>query len=199
MAALRRNKWYLWYLREAANGNLELPDYKLNDNNCIILHYGEVFCRVPDCSKATKKFSATNNLHTHIKTHDGMKLEEGNTGGRVAQKVVDRAVQWYKSLFSGIEPQANTESLETSLDRAGSVEDDLPLLPKKKDGTVHVTNMRLEVVRLGKPVPCKSCGTRNACCKDISKCDHFILFNCGNLHPGPTVNQGDNNASEAAA
>ncbi|KAL3430214.1 hypothetical protein BDV09DRAFT_26275 [Aspergillus tetrazonus] len=52
----------------------------------------EVFCRVPDCSKATKKFSATNNLHTYIKTHDGMKLEEGNTGGRVAQKVVDRAV-----------------------------------------------------------------------------------------------------------
>ncbi|KAL4998870.1 hypothetical protein BDV10DRAFT_193990 [Aspergillus recurvatus] len=191
MATLSKNKWYLWYLREVANGNLELPDYELNDNGCIILHYGEVFCRVPDCAKATRN----NNLHTHIKSHEGMKLEGGNTGGRVAQKLVDKA----KSLFSGIEPVITTQSVGIAFTRAGSVEDRLPRLPRKKDGNVHITNMRLEVVRLGKSVPCKSCGTRSTCCKDINKCDHFVLIDCGDLHPDLAVNQGDEEASEEMA
>ncbi|KAL3433594.1 hypothetical protein BDV09DRAFT_105966 [Aspergillus tetrazonus] len=60
---------------------------------CIILYYGEVFCRVPDCAEATHKFSSTSNLHTHIKSHGaGFKIEEGNTGGRTAQKIIDHSV-----------------------------------------------------------------------------------------------------------
>lgn len=59
--------------------------------------------------------------------------------------------------------------------------------------------MRLEVVRLGKPVPCRSCATRNACCKDINKCEYFVLFDCGDLRPDAAVSQGDNEANEAVA
>ncbi|TQB68038.1 hypothetical protein MPDQ_004160 [Monascus purpureus] len=29
MATLKSNKWYQWYLREGAKGNLTLPDYKV--------------------------------------------------------------------------------------------------------------------------------------------------------------------------
>jgi hypothetical protein len=64
---------------------------------------------------------------------------------------------------------------------------------------VHITNMRLEVVRLGKPVPCRSCALRNACCKDINKCEYFALFDTGDLRPDVAVSQGDNEASEAVA
>ncbi|KAL4860282.1 hypothetical protein BDV12DRAFT_181822 [Aspergillus spectabilis] len=48
--------------------------------------------------------------------------------------------------------------------------------------------MRKEVVRLGHTVPCSSCGQRNNCCKDISQCDHFVLFECGDLRPDPATN-----------
>lgn len=59
--------------------------------------------------------------------------------------------------------------------------------------------MYLEVVYLGKPVLCRSCATRNACCKDINKCEYFVLFDCGDLRPDAAVSQGDNEANEAVA
>ncbi|KAL4798801.1 hypothetical protein BDV19DRAFT_356171 [Aspergillus venezuelensis] len=46
-----------------------------------------------------------------------------------------------------------------------------------------MTNMRAEVIRLGHGVPCTSCDSRVNCCKDINQCDHFVLFDCGDLHP----------------
>ncbi|EAW22711.1 uncharacterized protein NFIA_014010 [Aspergillus fischeri NRRL 181] len=82
MAALSTNsiqKWYNRYLSEVANGCLELPVYEKNDDGSIKIYYGELFCRVPDCSKA----------------------QEGNIGGRAAQKTVDEAVS--KWLLSGFE------------------------------------------------------------------------------------------------
>ncbi|KAL4768415.1 hypothetical protein BDW60DRAFT_197519, partial [Aspergillus nidulans var. acristatus] len=52
MASLATNKWYLRYLQEVANGNLELPDYGETDQGNIHIYYGEVFCRVPECAKS---------------------------------------------------------------------------------------------------------------------------------------------------
>ena len=46
-----------------------------------------------DMPQPKKRYTATNNLHTHIKSHEGVKLQEGNAGGRVAQKVIDKAVR----------------------------------------------------------------------------------------------------------
>jgi len=36
---------------------------------------------------------------------------------------------------------------------------------------------------MGRKIPCSTCGNRNNCCKDINKCDYFILFNCGEISP----------------
>ncbi|KAL4779597.1 hypothetical protein BJX76DRAFT_361621 [Aspergillus varians] len=60
MANLALNKWYLWYLREVANGHLELPDYEENKDGSVKIYYGELFCRVPDCSKAQVR------IHNHL-------------------------------------------------------------------------------------------------------------------------------------
>lgn len=53
--ATDESKWYVWYLRETESGRLQLPPYETDSNNAIIIHYGEVFCRVPDCSKSLKR------------------------------------------------------------------------------------------------------------------------------------------------
>ncbi|KAF7164869.1 hypothetical protein CNMCM5623_009296 [Aspergillus felis] len=182
MATLAPNKWYQWYLREVETGKLVLPDYETNDDDELQIYYGELFCRVPDCVRAQKKYTSTNNLRTHLLTHDGVKLEQGLVGGRVKQKEVDDAIRFYKSLFSGAEPQKSAEGSASSAENAGP---STPILPLKKDGTVHVTNMRKKVAELGHKVPCDSCGKRNDCCKDVNKCDYFILFDCGSVCPTP--------------
>ncbi|KAG2000712.1 hypothetical protein GB937_010912, partial [Aspergillus fischeri] len=84
--------------------------------------------------------TATNNLRTHLETHGDIKLQEGNSGGWVPQKTVDEATKWYKRLFYAVDPQ----------DGGGA---STPSLPVKKDGTVHVTNMRKKVAEMGRKVP----------------------------------------------
>ncbi|KAL4923613.1 uncharacterized protein BDV17DRAFT_285273 [Aspergillus undulatus] len=181
MASLSTN----WYLRDTEAGCLD-------KNVDIYIHYGEVFCRVPDCSKSTHNYKTTNNLRTHIETHDNISLPEGTSGGRVPQKLVDEGLKWYKSLYGGLEPGASgtsgsatspsaggtpsvAEYDPTSPSKAGS-SSVLPPLPVKKDGSVHVTNMRAAVTKIGHKVPCDSCSTRNDYCKDINHCDFFYLL-----------------------
>ncbi|PYH93087.1 hypothetical protein BO71DRAFT_328512, partial [Aspergillus ellipticus CBS 707.79] len=171
-----------WYLREVANSHLELPDYELNSDRNIKVYYRELFCRKPECSKAQKKYTATNNLLTYLKTHTDLSMQKENSGGRVLQKKQDEVIsKWFLSrLFSGVEPQDVSAGQSNSASSNASIH---PPLPLKRDGTVHVTNMRKKIIDIGYRVPCNSCSNRNDCCKDINKYDHFIYFNCSDLHP----------------
>ncbi|KAE8384443.1 hypothetical protein BDV23DRAFT_177034 [Aspergillus alliaceus] len=190
MASLAKNKWYVWYLREVSAGHIELPEYDKDKHGDIIIHYGEVFCQVPECSKSSKQFSATNNLRTHISSHSNIPVPSGDKGGRASQEEINQA--WYKGLFQGA--THSSSSLMGSSARltpapappADSISR-LPLLPRKKDGAPHVTNIRKRAVDLGGSVPCDSCKTKNECCKDIDHCDNFMLFDCGNLAPVPAI------------
>ncbi|KAL4935059.1 hypothetical protein BDV06DRAFT_217707 [Aspergillus oleicola] len=173
MAALQSNKWYQWYLHEVANGNLELPVYELNNENKIKLYYGEIFCRIAECLKSIHKYTATNNLRTHIASHEEFALPGGNVGGHASQKEIDAAARWYKGLFAGVKPSASSAAQAPTTPSHG--------------GSVHITNMRKQAIELGGTVPCQSCSSRNDCCKDINKCDNFIFFNCGNMHPKPAA------------
>ncbi|THC87341.1 hypothetical protein EYZ11_013215 [Aspergillus tanneri] len=135
MAALAKNKWYQWYLKEVSSGRLTLPTYE-QENNVIKIYYGERFCRVPDCAKA-QEYSATNNLRTHILSHETYTCPE-NSGGRVGTKVVDEATKWYKNLFAGIEPRHSTpanSSIAASSPHRSMGFTPKPKLPLKKDGT----------------------------------------------------------------
>ncbi|KAL4883541.1 hypothetical protein BJY04DRAFT_184845 [Aspergillus karnatakaensis] len=197
MAALSKNKWYQWYLREVEAGRLELPEYEDDTDNCLYFYYGEMFCRIPDCSKAHHNYKSTNNLRTHVGSHKDVSLPAGNLGGRASQESVDEAAKWYKGLFAGVEPGDSSKAgVGSAVASPGASVGALPSLPKKKDGTVHVTNMRAEVVRMGHSVPCESCGTRVNCCKDINKCDHFVLFDCGDLHPRAATEEPEKEGSE---
>ncbi|KAB8212629.1 hypothetical protein BDV33DRAFT_186391 [Aspergillus novoparasiticus] len=92
MAALARNRYYQWYTRQVEAGLLELPEYEENQNGEAILYYGELFCRVEDCDKANKRFSATNNLRTHLEKHANITVVSGEKGGRVGQRAIDEAI-----------------------------------------------------------------------------------------------------------
>ncbi|EYE91950.1 uncharacterized protein EURHEDRAFT_463622, partial [Aspergillus ruber CBS 135680] len=140
----------------------------------IKIYYSEVFCRVEDCSRAQHHYSATNNLVLHIKSHEGIHLQEGQKGGRIAQKVVDAAVKWYKGLMLGAE--AEVPSAIGSRSEAEDGASERPPLPMKKNGGVHVTDMRKQVVLMGHKIPCSACGNRNNCCKDMESCEYFHLF-----------------------
>ncbi|KAE8388261.1 hypothetical protein BDV23DRAFT_185621 [Aspergillus alliaceus] len=196
MAALARNRYYQWYLREVEAGQLELPEYDENEKGEIILYYGEVFCRVEDCDKANKRFSATNNLRTHLEKHISIDVVSGEKGGRASQKVIDEAVAWYKGLFAGAESTMDLSSARPSPSPGPAGSPRLPPLvspyvtpktrsplPLKKDGTPHLLNMRRRAESLGGSVPCSSCESKFDCCKDINKCDNFLLFDCGALTP----------------
>ncbi|KAL2836238.1 hypothetical protein BJX68DRAFT_273593 [Aspergillus pseudodeflectus] len=183
MAALLKN-----YIREVEAGPLELPEYEEDEDDYLYFYYGEMFCRIPDCSKVTHNYKSTNNLRTHVSSHKDVSLLVGNSGGRASQETIDEVAKWYKELFAGVDPDKTTTGATTSPSPAPRA---LSALPKKKDGSVHVTNMRAEVVRMGHSVPCKSCGSRVNCCKDINKCDHFVLFNCGDLHPRAATKEAE--------
>ncbi|KAL2859132.1 uncharacterized protein BJX67DRAFT_376062 [Aspergillus lucknowensis] len=181
MAALAKN----WYLREVEAGRLELPDYEEDTNDCLYFYYGEMFCRILDCSKAMHNYKSINNLCTHVSSHKDVSLPSGNVGGRVPQELVDEAA-------------SNSSSTSTGGIAAspGSTTGTMPLLPKKKDGSVHVTNMRTKVARMGKSMPYMSCSSYINCCKDINKYNYFVLFNCSDLHPRAATKKAENQVEE---
>ncbi|KAL2824829.1 hypothetical protein BJY01DRAFT_241646 [Aspergillus pseudoustus] len=176
-------KWYQWYLCEVKAGRLELPEYK----------------EITDCSKHNYKI--TNNICSHIISHKNISLATRNHGGRALQEYINKAasifanyflttwqvankrLEWYKGLFARVPPNNSAGTATATGTNISPARNSLPALPKKKDGIVHVTNIRAKVTCMGHSMPCSSCGTRVNYYKDINKCNHFVLFNYGNLHP----------------
>ncbi|PYH94148.1 hypothetical protein BO71DRAFT_326108, partial [Aspergillus ellipticus CBS 707.79] len=129
-------------------------------------------------------YKYTNNLRTHIETHDDVSLSAGNVGGRASQKIINKTIKFYKYLYSGVEPATAVYDPVSPSTTGASI---LPVLPVKKDRTVHVTNMRAAVAKMGYKILYKSCSTRTACYKDINLCNFFIFFDCGDMHPRAAI------------
>lgn len=107
-------------------------------------------------------------------------------------------LEWYKGLFQGSGQTDLGSSAGTGVSSSPGLSAAIPKLPVKRNGDVsdfqvlinrlltaqvHVTNMRRMVSEMGHKIPCESCENRTDCCKDINKCDHFVLFECGELAP----------------
>ncbi|KAL4985428.1 hypothetical protein BDW68DRAFT_165088 [Aspergillus falconensis] len=90
-----------------------------------------MFCRIPDCSKATHNYMSTNNLRTHIGSHKDVLLATGNTGGRVSQGVIYEAIKWYNGLVAGVEPDSTIGSRAGSTTSTSPARMSLPAHPKK--------------------------------------------------------------------
>ncbi|GIJ91890.1 hypothetical protein Asppvi_010865 [Aspergillus pseudoviridinutans] len=143
MSALyKKTDEYQQYL-DLGPEKLALPAYTNDENGNIILYAGEVFCRAQNCPKAKEAYSSLNNLKKHIQnTHDDLTVKASG-GGPPKLKAQQAAIDWYKKL---VDDYLHKED-----------EPELPPLPKKKDGTVNITEMKKQVRSFGVSVPCDEC------------------------------------------
>ncbi|KAJ5652876.1 hypothetical protein N7507_010302 [Penicillium longicatenatum] len=70
---LREDASYNEYIRLGEKGELNFPEYEKDDEGRIIFHYGEAFCRWPECDRRMKRQEARD-LRTHVKTHVGVSM-----------------------------------------------------------------------------------------------------------------------------
>ncbi|KAI3196972.1 hypothetical protein CBS147311_7118 [Penicillium roqueforti] len=159
---------YRWYCTLKSREGIDLP--QLNDPNTqgeIDLFLGERFCRYANCPKDTPATS-TNNLRKHYTDkHTDMKL--ASSGGRPTLQDEHDAVEFYIAIRD--EYDANVAAIVQVK----------PELPRKADGTLHLTNMRKVSKELGGQVPCEPCkdaNDRQGCCREANadRCDNFELF-----------------------
>ncbi|OQD81816.1 hypothetical protein PENANT_c025G09058 [Penicillium antarcticum] len=129
---------------------------RYDDNGHIVMHIGEVFCRVPDCSSQTKQFSHTGNLRVHIKAHKDLTLP-GRAKGAPSVEDKNASIAWYKSLF------APPKKMAVPFTKAGNIG-----IKEIKDflRTKHVTQF-----------PCESCEQANAkCCATPFVCEYLDRY-----------------------
>ncbi|TPX26429.1 hypothetical protein DIZ76_011891 [Coccidioides immitis] len=194
MAHLRDNAYYQRYLEGVASGEIVLPEYTTMLGS-VVLHYGEVFCRVKDCYKAKKPFSATNNLRSHIRSHKNITVYDGGSG-RASQADIDKAVAFYKSLVDHDGDDEDDNDDDKDEDEDGEHGDDgdgendndasddgqamaeLPKIIWRKDGKApNLTAMRKLCKELGIEFPCKYCKEQGiTCIQDVENCLVFDDF-----------------------
>ncbi|KAJ5887719.1 hypothetical protein N7495_007760 [Penicillium taxi] len=112
------------YMDDVPTGLLALPDYKRDADNRVIVHHGEVFCRVRDCRKSKHVFNETGNLRVHVRAHEGIEISPTNvTKGRHSVAQEDQVVAFFKSLYGPTPPATGTATITS--------------LPKKTSPTPH--------------------------------------------------------------
>ncbi|KAJ5316797.1 hypothetical protein N7508_001305 [Penicillium antarcticum] len=155
MASVKK-EFFDRYVARAMAGDPPLPPYETDDNGHIVMHIGEVFCRVPDCSSQTKQFSHTGNLRVHIKAHKDLTLP-GRAKGAPSVEDKNASIAWYKSLF------APPKKMAVPFTKAGNIG-----IKEIKDflRTKHVTQF-----------PCESCEQANAkCCATPFVCEYLDRY-----------------------
>ncbi|GIJ86645.1 hypothetical protein Asppvi_008178 [Aspergillus pseudoviridinutans] len=163
MTFVKKSEAYLQYLELGAEG-LTLPPFAENAMGYLVVYPGEVYCRAPGCPKAKEAYSSLNNLKKHIQSaHSKTYTVHTTSGGAPTIKEQQEAIEWYQKL---LEEEEKPE---------------LPALPLKKDGTVHIKNMKEMVKGMGVSVPCGECKKRKktrTCCSSNSQewCENFDYF-----------------------
>ncbi|PYH36221.1 uncharacterized protein BO87DRAFT_374585 [Aspergillus neoniger CBS 115656] len=105
------------------------------------------------CTKRTKQYLSTNNLHSHLQTHEDFIAKTGNKGGRASQKQVNNTVKCPLGKLN--------------------IDGSCPPLPLRQDGKAHyITEMRAEIKNMGYSLPCSICPTAKNCCKDKWICNN---------------------------
>ncbi|KAJ5424824.1 hypothetical protein N7445_010892 [Penicillium cf. griseofulvum] len=164
---------YQWYctLKSTNDPNLELPPLNAPDaNGQIDLFLGERFCRYTNCPKDTPATS-TNNLRKHYADkHADITLAA--RGGRPSLQDENDAVEFYVAI---------RDEYDANVDQAASIK---PAIPRKADGTIHLTNMRKLAKERGGQIPCEPCKDAEdhpGCCREenAERCDNFELFLTG--------------------
>ncbi|EYE91257.1 uncharacterized protein EURHEDRAFT_416063 [Aspergillus ruber CBS 135680] len=182
MARVKTNEAYKRYV-ELGKEKLYLPDFEVTSMGYLVPFVGEVYCRAEGCENVTK-FISLNNLKKHIRTKHThtYDLLDGESGGRPDQEAESAAVKFYEAVIKKFDAKQSAPAL--------------PPLPRRRDGEVHMTEMRRLVRRMGHVVPCESCKDAHKaklCCK-YEECEHFALFDSGDQ--GKSSEEEESNESE---
>ncbi|KAJ6190264.1 hypothetical protein N7519_000285 [Penicillium mononematosum] len=89
---------YHRYIQEVAAGDLSLPPYQQTTSGDVIVHHGEVFCRMTNCEYRRVPLSTTSVLRSHIRKHGVMVAR--CPPGRISQGGQDVALAWFQALFA---------------------------------------------------------------------------------------------------
>ncbi|KAJ5439312.1 uncharacterized protein N7458_010310 [Penicillium daleae] len=160
------------YLNDAPSGVLTLPAYERNADDEVIVHVGEVFCRVPDCEHGKKAFQKTVGLREHLKkahSQDGfapVTLKAGN----LDKATKDAAKAFFNGLYSRGASQATPVA-------AAPAKRPLPL---KRGGEVNKGEvLRILGLNARKDIPCAACKAADLpkrCIFNKAICDHLATF-----------------------
>ncbi|KAJ5689358.1 hypothetical protein N7462_003750 [Penicillium macrosclerotiorum] len=124
---LSRYEIYRRYIFERWAENLELPLYERTEDNKVILHNGELYCRIKGCWLGFVAFNNTKNLRRHLLIAHECAVENMkrnlNNNDRLAilgeRPNLYRYVKsnsrlgWYESLFSGTRVELDMDYLES--------------------------------------------------------------------------------------
>ncbi|KAA8651454.1 uncharacterized protein ATNIH1004_000337 [Aspergillus tanneri] len=109
---------YQIYKKSVAAGELSLPPYDLF-GDYIKFYPGELFCRVPGCTKSTHQYFSLPNLKKHVESHEGYIVYKGTVGGRIPQKEIDTAAAWYTKITT-VEESSSSAVFSPASSRAPS-------------------------------------------------------------------------------
>ncbi|KAJ5950700.1 uncharacterized protein N7479_009113 [Penicillium vulpinum] len=167
---------YHWYISQRSKLDLQLPPLPAPDTRGYTpLFLGERFCRAPDCAKETPATS-TNNLRKHYsQKHPNLILNA--VEGRPTTEEEGAALRFYVSLRDTYDTRVLAKQRAAAINK--------PKIPRKKDGSIHLTDIRKKVKDLHGQVPCEPCkdtNDRTGCCREenISRCDNFDYFDSDN-------------------
>ncbi|CAG8886278.1 unnamed protein product [Penicillium egyptiacum] len=159
---------YQWYCSQKSKDDLGLPDLnRPNAKGQVDLFLGERFCRYNNCPKDSPATS-TNNLRKHYADkHADITL--ASSGGRPSLQDEKDAVEFYVAIRDEYDA------------KVAAIAEVKPEIPRKADGTVHLTNMRKVARERGGQVPCEPCKDAEdsaGCCREenADRCDNFDLF-----------------------
>ncbi|KAJ5777317.1 hypothetical protein N7520_000563 [Penicillium odoratum] len=99
------------YLTEGQAGRLRLPVYEINTEGEVEVMTGEVFCRVPGCTKRTIVISPTSAVRKHLILAHGLKCQAGPPG-KPSQETKDVLMEWCAEIESVDENHGREECQE---------------------------------------------------------------------------------------
>ncbi|OQD70406.1 hypothetical protein PENANT_c233G02792 [Penicillium antarcticum] len=127
------------YLRERPKN---LPPFEKDSDGNSILHTGERWCRVENCSSGHRLFADTGSLRVHVlKAHNKtMKLKEAPRKSRHTMEEEQEIIAWFMNIGK------------------------LPRLPLTKSNTVSVKAVKEHLKDRHLLYPCSACKAKNLTC-----------------------------------
>ncbi|KAJ5211137.1 hypothetical protein N7491_010957 [Penicillium cf. griseofulvum] len=151
-----------------------MPKYALHTAYqwyCTLKSTNDPNLELPPLNAPDTPATSTNNLRKHY-ADKHVDITLAARGGRPSLQDENDAVEFYVAI---------RDEYDANVDQAASIK---PAIPRKADGTIHLTNMRKLAKERGGQIPCEPCKDAEdhpGCCREenAERCDNFELFLTG--------------------